>query len=134
MTSVIELYNSYTGNEQKRKRARDINSVDIFEGYVLTAPPQKRFATSFADIPERSPCTPESGIDMADLTSSTSSPCYVTSSGGHPISCDDILSSMDLKPEQSKDSYTLYIVDEPEEVWNIKLLILCDCLLYFVEL
>lgn len=124
MTSVIELYNSYTGNEQKRKRARDVNPVDILEGYVLTAPPQKRFAQPFADIPERSPCTPESGIDMSELTSSTSSPCYVTSSGGHPISCDDISSSMELKPEQSKDNYTLYIVDEPEEVQNIKFLIL----------
>lgn len=119
MTSVIELYNSYTGKEQKRKRARDVNSVDILEGYVLTAPPQKRFAQPFADIPERSPCTPESGIDMTDSTPSTSSPYYVTTSGGHTICCDDISSSMDLKPEQSRDNYTLYIVDEPEEVQNI---------------
>ena len=81
------------------KRTASQRDLDIYNCCISP----KYFSYSVSDVPERSPCTPESAVDLYDMaTSSSGGAVALPADTGHCDSC--------------KNGLTIMIIDQPEEV------------------
>ena len=93
-----------------RKRSHPVDNVFFDDPFQ---PSLKRSNLQYQELFE-APSTPESGIDISEL--SNQSPNFYSSPREVHEGVVQAMESTSLQPEQSKDGYTLLIVDEPEEV------------------
>jgi hypothetical protein len=118
-----DISSKYTiGTKRPRTTESDLNDV-----FICSASFPKRY---YSDTPEASPCTPESGIDMATSPnnnwqpSSRSRPPMLEGSSSTTTTMLQLYgaqpSIMQHHAENCKHGWSLKIVDEPEENYRAR--------------